>query len=554
MKQVLLLLFLLGLLPIELQAAEKVYPNRWVYVYSGLRNDKQVEDIRAIARTAGEHGLNGIVLSGGLDRLDKQQPSYFHRLKMVRDICRENNIEIIPTIFSVGYAGSILAQDRNLAAGLPVRDALFVARDGKARLVREPAVKIVNGGFEEYRGQRVKGYDFHDKPGRVSFVDTRVFKEGKASLRFENLSDNRQSHGRVMQEVTLQPHRCYRLTFWIKTENLEPEGCFGCNIIKGNRSLAQFKTRVPSTTDWRKITIGFNSMDSQSLKIYLGVWGWQGGRFWLDDIQIEEVGLLNVLRRPGTPVTVRSEAEGTIYKEEKDFAPIRDKKLNFRFDHDEPVIDLLPGSRIRDNQRLRVSYYHGMAINNNQVTACMSEPELYEIWRRQAKLIHKYLAPDKYLLSMDEIRAGGSCQACKNRNMTMAQILGDCVTRQFRILREVNPQAQVYIWSDMFDPHQNAHGDYYLVDGDFTNSWKYIPKEMGIVCWYYKKRRESLEHFSRLGFKTIAGAYYDGDTLENPRGWLEAMEKTPGAVGIMYTTWQNKYDLLGPFGDMISRK
>ncbi|MCK4628930.1 MAG: hypothetical protein KAT56_07990, partial [Sedimentisphaerales bacterium] len=272
------------------------------------------------------------------------------------------------------------------------------------------------------------------------------------------------------------------------------------------------------------------------------------------DIRIEEVGLLNVLRRPGTPVTVRSEAEGTIYKEGKDFAPIRDKKLNFRFDHDEPVIDLLPGSRIRDNQRLRVSYYHGMAINNGQVTACMSEPELYEIWRRQAKLIHKYLAPNKYLLSMDEIRAGGSCRACKNRNMTMARILGDCVTRQFQILREVNPQAQVFIWSDMFDPHQNAHGDYYLVDGDFTNSWNYIPKEIGTVCWYHTKRGESLEHFSQLGFKTVAGAYYDGDTLENPRDWLEAMDKTPGAVGIMYTTWQNKYDLLGPFGDMISRR
>ncbi len=104
MKRVVLVLFLSGLLLIELQAAEKVYPNRWVYVYSGLRNDKQVEDIRAIARTAGEHGLNGIVLSGGLDRLDKQQPSYFHRLKMVRDICRENNIEIIPIIFSASVA------------------------------------------------------------------------------------------------------------------------------------------------------------------------------------------------------------------------------------------------------------------------------------------------------------------------------------------------------------------------------------------------------------------------------------------------------------------
>ncbi len=76
----------------------------------------------------------------------------------------------------------------------------------------------------------------------------------------------------------------------------------------------------------------------------------------------------------------------------------------------------------------------------------------------------------------------------------------------------------------------------FLVEGDFTGSWNYVPKELGIVCWYYENRNESLKHFSDLGFKTLAGAYYDGDTLENPEGWLEALEHTPGALGIMYTS------------------
>ena len=72
------------------------------------------------------------------------------------------------------------------------------------------------------------------------------------------------------------------------------------------------------------------------------------------------------------------------------------------------------------------------------------------------------------------------------------------------------------------------------------------------MCWYYAKRAESLAHFSGLGFRTLAGAYYDGDTLDNPRGWLEALDGTPGAAGIMYTTWQNKYGLLAEFGDLVS--
>jgi hypothetical protein len=298
--------------------------------------------------------------------------------------------------------------------------------------------------------------------------------------------------------------------------------------------------------------MGFNSLDYEKVRIYAGVWGGKAGRFWIDDLEIEEVALLNVLRRPGTPVTVRNEDTGEQYEEGRDFAPIKDKTLTFRFDHEPPPIDILVGGSIKEGQRLRVSYYHGMGVNSGQVSVCMSEPQVYEIWEKQAVLMHKYLAPSKYLLSMDEVRAGGSCQACRDRHLSMAQILGDCITRQMTILRQVNPAAEVFCWSDMLDPNHNAHGNYYLVEGDFSGSWDYVPKDLVIVCWYYEKRKESLEFFSSHGFKTLAGAYYDGDTLENPQGWLDVLDRTPNAVGIMYTTWQNKYALLGPFGELLN--
>jgi hypothetical protein len=231
-----------------------------------------------------------------------------------------------------------------------------------------------------------------------------------------------------------------------------------------------------------------------------------------------------------------------------------DPTLTFRFDHNGPLIRLLPGSRIRQGERLRVDYYHGISINDGQVSVCMSEPQLYDIWRDQARRLYELLAPKRYLLSMDEIRAGGSCEACKQRGLSLAAILGDCLTRQVAILRETNACAEVWVWSDMLDPNHNAHGDYYLAEGDFTGSWEYIPQDLNIVCWYYARRRESLPHFSALGHQTLAGAYYDGDTLDNPRGWLDALDQVPYAAGIMYTTWQNKYQLLAPFGDLVSNQ
>ena len=38
-------------------------------------------------------------------------------------------------------------------------------------------MEFVNGGLESHNGLRVTGFNFHDKPGEVSFVDTNVFKE-----------------------------------------------------------------------------------------------------------------------------------------------------------------------------------------------------------------------------------------------------------------------------------------------------------------------------------------------------------------------------------------
>ncbi len=241
-----------------------------------------------------------------------------------------------------------------------------------------------------------------------------------------------------------------------------------------------------------------NSLEYDKVRVHVEAWGGRSGKFWVDDLKVEEVGLVNVLRRPGTPVAVKGEASGTAYEEGKDFAPIADPRLNFRFDHDGPAIKLLPGTRIAEGERLRVSYYHGIAINRGQVSVCMSEPKLYEIWREQVRLVRKHLAPAKWLLSMDEVRAGGSCEACKSRRKTMGEILGDCITRQFQMIREASPKAEVYCWSDMLDPNHNAHGDYYLVEGDFARSWEHVPKELVIVCWYYDKREASLAHFSRL--------------------------------------------------------
>lgn len=561
-KVISLLLLVAGLATVLAQTDHKPYPYRWVRIASNLRDDSEVERIRQLVTTASEHGLNGMAFSAGLDQLDQKTPDYFQRLKRVREICAEKKVDIIPSFFSAGYGGSVLSHDKNLAAGLPVRDALFVANGGKAAFAADPVVKIANGSFETYRQGEIESFKIEGKPAEVT-IDAAESKEGKTSVRFENPGEGRREFVRLSQEVAVQPYRCYRIRCWVKARNIGKSDPFGSgnflmDVLGGaeKRPLQYQNPRFSPDGGWQQVSVGFNSWGYDRVEIAPKVRGLAGGQLWLDGLQVEEVGLVNLLRRPGTPLVVRSDSKGIIYEEGRDYAPVADPQLNFRYDHDGLEIQLLPGGRIQNGERLRVSYYHGTAIYNGQTPVCMSEPKLYEIWSQQARLVHEALAPEKYLLNMDEVRTGGSCEACKKRGLTLGQIAGDCITRQFDLIRKVNPKAEIFVWSDMLDPNHNANPDrkyYYLAEGNYAGAWNYVPKELVIVCWYYQKRVQSLQHFSGLGFRTMAGGYYDADNLENPNGWIEALRATPGASGIMYTTWLNKYDLLGPFGDLVSK-
>ncbi|MGQ9503376.1 MAG: hypothetical protein ACUVQG_05525 [Thermogutta sp.] len=539
----------------RLMFAQQVsYPDRWVWVFGwGLERDSDVSEVVSLLDRAGKSGFTGAAVSFGLDSLCKRDENYFRRLETVKAACARNNLELIPSIFSVGYGGGILGHNRYLAEGLPVKDALFAVQNNEARLIPDPPVTIQNGGFEEFSGQRFVGWRFHDQPGEVSFVDTQVRHSGKASLRMENFQANEHGHGRVMQEVKVHPYRCYKMTLWVKTENLQPVRAFMVQVLAGNQALAPISFDLPATSDWTKLVLIFNSHKFDVVRVYAGVWGGRSGKFWVDDWSIEEMGPINVLRRAGTPVVVRSEDGSMVYEEGRDYKRLEDPNYSpYRVDRPAPVVQLAPGSRIQNGQRLRISWYHSQKIHDSQVTVCMAEPELYEIFDHEAALLAKHVNPKKVILSMDEVRMGGTCAACQGRDM--AQLLGECITKQVQILRKHMPQLEIYIWSDMLDPNHNAHGDYYLVEGDFTGSWKYVPKDLVIAVWGGAPRPKSVQFFAEQGFPMIIACYYDAPNLEDVKGWLNLVQGVPNVRGFMYTPWTKKYDLLDAFGELISGK
>jgi hypothetical protein len=195
---------------------------------------------------------------------------------------------------------------------------------------------------------------------------------------------------------------------------------------------------------------------------------------------------------------------------------------------------------------LRVSYYHVATVYDDQAMICLSEPKTVGLLREQARRMHAAWGAKGYMMSHDEIRVLNWCDACQRRHLDAGALLADNVKTCIQILREVNPGGKIYVWSDMFDPYHNAHGDYYLVRGDLAGSWEGLDKDVAIVNWNFDKRDESVKWFANRGNRQLIAGYYDAGS-DRIRAWLDSARNVNAVSGVMYTTWQNKYDDLEQF-------
>ena len=190
-----------------------------------------------------------------------------------------------------------------------------------------------------------------------------------------------------------------------------------------------------------------------------------------------------------------------------------------------------------------MSYYHSVVIGDWQIMCCLSEPKVYDILREQVKAVNDLLHPSTFFMQHDEIRVGNWDQACQSRGLTPGQILADNARQCVEIIRDISPEAEIWVWSDMFDPMHNAVDEYYLVNGTWAGSWEGLSPEVRIVNWAGHLKGKNLKWFADRGHQQVLAGYYDGDRDGAAiREWLNAGEGIPAIVGAMYTTWVDNYD------------
>jgi hypothetical protein len=503
---------------------------RWLFIWRDMSDPKEVDRMIARFPRAKADGYNGVCFSYNVAK---------EKGEALKLAAKQNGLDLIVMVMGGSH-------DKNYVEGVLSDKALFVAHGRSATHQPDNPTKLVNADFESANGNHFSGWAFQDDEGVTTFADHEVTHGGKTSLRMESIGKNQARHCRLAQPIKLQPHRQYRISFWLKTENLSPADPEIKVLTSDAQYAISFQTfHTERTQDWTHYDLVFNSLDHSDGILYLGSWYGKDGKMWWDDLKIEEIALVNVLRRPGCPVTVRGE-NGMTYEEGRDYEKIVDPELHpWRAYHTPMNIRLTPSTRITDGERLRVSYYHPIIVYEDRVTSCLSEPKIFDEWREEVQQANDLLHPAAFFMEHDELRVINQCALCQSKHMTPGELLAENVHKAAQIIRDIRPDAEIWVWSDMFDPQHNAVDHFYAVNGPLKGSWKGLDPGIGIVNWNGGLQGKNCQFFADLGLKEILSGYYDGDEDGSAIAkWVENTKSVPGIVGEMYTTWEDKYDAM----------
>lgn len=531
-KRILLVLALVA----GVACAAEQYPYRWFRLQCDFRKEADVVFAEGIARRAAATGVyNGVLLDTAPDAAISTCASWdgetVARFGRFRGTCARGGIEIIPTIWSVGY-GAPLSVEPDLAEGLPVRGVAFERRGAKGRFVRDEAAVA----------------DFARLKGPYAF-DAKDAKNGL----------NRGFH-----PFRAAPFKTYRCRYRAKAEDLNPEQRFQILFYSGEANdyaeplRGVYPVRKP-TTDWFDAQFDFYSGEREEHRLGIGVWSFTQGRAEVASITIEEVAPTAFLRREGTPISIRDAVTGAAYEEGRDvvLSPARNPWTK---EGRRPVEVSFPaGSRVPEGGRILIDGYAPAVIGWDQYPACMCAPGLSRHFERSADDIARLFGgfPKRVMLSNDETRAGGTCEACRQSGLDLPHIYARMVEAEMKAVRRVSPDTEMLIWTDMMDPLHNANrrGRYFLCTGDYFGTRDLIPRDLVAACWYRPNPEASVKGFADAGFATCAATYYDSGSLDSSRRWLKAGNATKGFKGLIYASWgsggKQDFRFLEDFAEML---
>jgi hypothetical protein len=158
------------------------------------------------------------------------------------------------------------------------------AASDKIRLLSQERALVPNSSFEEVEGNMPKGWTTVIWRQKADFaLDSLSARSGKNSVRISSTEGGDAAWTIV---IPAKPFSRYRLSGWIKTQNLEPGSSRGA-LFSFDGTDIRTKS-VSGTQDWTRLELLFDSgaNDVLSLNCLFGGWGKATGTAWFDDVEL----------------------------------------------------------------------------------------------------------------------------------------------------------------------------------------------------------------------------------------------------------------------------
>jgi len=145
---------------------------------------------------------------------------------------------------------------------------------------------VGNGSFEEMDGPNPKGWTPRSwqRDGDAAFA---VESAGHSGARSVSISAVKGADASWIVTVPMRPYSRYRLSGWIKTENLVQGRSRGAQInVDGEQ---EWRTPpVTGTQDWTRVETEFDAGANDAIEVtcLFGGWGRATGKAWFDDVEL----------------------------------------------------------------------------------------------------------------------------------------------------------------------------------------------------------------------------------------------------------------------------